>query len=131
MPLTWSQAISVGVNKIDNQHQFLFYLINKIERMEAELSGEKLESVIDSLSGYVQIHFQTEEEYFARYNYADTAEHEKEHSAFVDKVISYRQRLDRQESVETEELYRFLSEWIMNHIKGSDMKFKGLFPDED
>lgn len=131
MALEWSHDISVGVNKIDNQHQFLFYVINKIERMGTELSGEKLERVVDSLSDYVQIHFQTEEEYFSRYNYAEKTEHEKEHSTFVDKVISYRQKIDRQEPVATQELYSFLSEWIMNHVKESDMKFKGLFPEEN
>jgi hemerythrin-like metal-binding protein len=130
MPLTWSQDISVGVHKIDNQHQFLFYVINKIERMGVDISGEELEKVVDSLSEYVQIHFQTEEEYFSRYNYAEKEEHEKEHSAFVDKVISCRKRLDRQEPVATKDLYAFLAEWITNHIKGSDMKFKGLFPEE-
>ena len=127
MELVWTKNISVGVPKIDDQHQFLFYIINKLERMKGELSGEELENYVDSLSNYVQIHFQTEEEFFYRFDFADKLEHEKEHGLFVDKIMEYRQKLENSEPVSVDDLYAFLSSWIKDHIQGSDMKFKGLF----
>ena len=128
MSFTWTNDISVGVTKLDNQHQFLFYIINKLEGMSGDLAGEELDKYVKSLNHYVQIHFQTEEEYFQRYNYTEKLEHEKEHMDFVNQVIRYKKIHKNDESVSTAELHNFLSNWIIDHILQCDMKYKGLFP---
>jgi len=121
----WDGSLSVGIETIDEQHRNLFKLINRIESA-GELSALELEVIVDALLDYAQIHFQTEEEYFYRFNYFDKAAHEREHGEFVTKAVAFNKQFEQQ-SISVAEIHAFLIEWMTNHIKVSDMKFKGLF----
>jgi len=123
---TWDESLSVGVATIDGQHRNLFALIDRLEGVEA-LHRLELESVIDALLDYAQIHFQTEEEYFYRYAYPDKDAHEREHGAFIARAIAFRKQFETRQTVSIPEVHTFLVDWLRTHIQGSDMKFKGLF----
>jgi len=121
----WENSLSVGIDAIDEQHRKLFRLINRIEAA-AELSDAEVGAVVDILLDYAQVHFQTEEEFFYRFNYLDKESHESEHGEFVTRAVEFSKRFEQQ-GVSIAEIQAFLLEWLTSHIKGSDMKFKGLF----
>jgi len=123
----WDDSLSVGIDAIDEQHRNLFTLINRIEAT-AEMSSAQLGAIVDALLDYAQIHFQTEEEYFYRFNYLDKLDHEREHGEFVSRAVEFSKQFELQ-GVSVAEIHAFLLEWLTSHIKGSDMKFKGLFRD--
>ncbi|PLX99920.1 MAG: hypothetical protein C0624_12870 [Desulfuromonas sp.] len=122
----WDESLSVGIEKIDEQHRNLFGLINRLEGLDEAPSAET-EVIVDALLDYAQIHFQTEEEFFYRYNYLDKEAHEKEHGAFVTRAVEYFKQFEQQKNINIPEVHAFLIDWLTNHIKGSDMKFKGMF----
>ena len=124
--VNWDESLSVGVEAIDEQHRNLFNLINRLEGV-GELSTAETEVTIDALLDYAQIHFQTEEEFFYRYNYAEKEAHEQEHAAFINTVIGFSKEYERKHQLSADEIHTFLIDWLTRHIKGSDMKFKGLF----
>ena len=124
--MSWDESMSVGIATIDEQHRNLFNLIHRLEGVE-KLSSAEAEATIDALLDYAQIHFQTEEEFFYRYDYAEKEAHEREHAAFINRVIDFSKEYERNQGLPVPEVHAFLVDWLTRHIKGSDMKFKGLF----
>jgi len=126
--IAWDESLAVGVASIDEQHRNLFRLIQRLEGV-SELHATELEAVIDALLDYAQIHFQTEEEYFERFAYAERNDHEREHSEFIVQAVGFRKQFEQEHTVSVRQIHGFLIDWLTRHIKGSDMKFKGLFTD--
>ena len=126
--IKWDESLSVGIVKIDDQHRKLIRMINDLNlAMNTGKSRKMLGSVLSDMIEYAQIHFQTEEEYFARYNYVEKSKHEREHGGFISKVFDFNEKFDQNKEEITTEVLDFLSNWLVNHIKGSDMKYKGAF----
>ena len=67
------------------------------------------------LLDYVVMHFKTEEDMFAKVNYADTAAHKAIHDKFVQDALAVKAVDDG--------VIQFLKSWLVNHIKGTDMKY--------
>ncbi len=124
----WDNSLSVGIATIDAQHRTLFELINRLEGV-SELQRTELESVIDALLDYAQIHFQTEEEYFQRYAFTERDAHEREHSEFIVQAVAFRKQFEEGCNVPVRQIHGFLIDWLSRHIRVSDMKFRGLFRD--
>jgi hemerythrin len=82
-----------------------------------------LGKIISGLIDYTVSHFRTEEKYFDRYGYPETDRHKKEHSDFVDKVSEFKNGFDQGKLSVSVEVMRFLSQWLQNHIKGTDKKY--------
>jgi hemerythrin-like metal-binding protein len=62
--LQWNKDYSIGLAEIDNHHQMLFKVINKLSRFIQEGESETyLEELIIFLGEYAKIHFEIEEKY--------------------------------------------------------------------
>jgi len=129
MPLIqWNDRFSVKIDEIDRQHQQLVTIINELyDAMKQGKGKDVLSGIIRNLIHYTKIHFQTEEKYFAKFNYPETAQHKREHDAFVDKVSDFKQDFEDGKLSVTISIMNFLSEWLQKHIKGSDQKYAKFF----
>jgi len=129
MPLIkWDESLSVEINEIDKQHQTLINLLNLLN--DAMMTGkgkEILNKIIIELMNYTKIHFKTEEDYFDRYGYPETLSHKKEHSDFTGKVSEFRQRYEEGKLGLSTQIMTFLSDWLKNHIMGTDKKYTKFF----
>ncbi len=126
--IKWNESMSVGIPKIDSQHKQLIQMINDLNSaMREGKSKEILNRVITDLMNYAQIHFETEEEYFVKYEYGGREEHEQEHSKFITQVFDFKKKFDANKVGLSIEIMKFLSDWLVNHIKVTDMKYKGVF----
>lgn len=68
--IQWSEDLSVGVKRFDDDHQRLFEMINDLN--DAMLRGkgrEALNDIITGLEEYAKTHFSAEEKLFAEYEY--------------------------------------------------------------
>jgi len=121
----WDDVMNVGIDIIDNQHKHLIQLINGLhEAMVNRKSRQILGETITALFNYAQTHFQTEEEYFAAYNYPDKAIHEEQHLDFIKKVFNFKAAFDAEPLCLSTDILAFLSEWLVTHIKKSDAKIR-------
>ena len=59
--LTWTEAISTGVDAIDKEHQMLFGKFNELEEALSSRSMDKAGEILGFLWFYSDLHF-TEEE---------------------------------------------------------------------
>lgn len=125
MPLiSWNESLSVGVAEIDQQHQKLIAIINDLnDAMRQGKSKDVMSKIISGLISYTQTHFGTEENYFAKFQYPDTAAHKAEHAKFVAKAVDFRSGFDSGKIGLSVEVLNFLSDWLTNHIKGTDKKY--------
>lgn len=126
--INWDASLSVNVQEIDKQHQKLIKMINKMHAAMTEGKGKAvIGKMISELANYAQIHFQTEEKYFDKFDYPHTDEHKKEHEKFVKKVSEFKEDYESGQLGLTIQLMNFLRDWLTNHIKGSDKKYSDFF----
>lgn len=132
MPLIkWDASFSVNVAEIDNQHQKLVSLINQLDAAMRQGKGrEVLDKTIAELITYALTHFKTEETYFEKFGYPDKDDHIKEHREFSQKVAAFKKGMDERRLGLTIEVMDFLSNWLTNHIKGTDKKYSLFFNEQ-
>lgn len=126
--INWNESFSVKISDIDRQHQKLIDMINDLsEAMKDGRGKEVQEKIIKGLLGYTISHFQNEQKYFKLYNYPDADAHIKEHDMFVQKVKDFQQGFKEGKLSLSLDLMRFLSDWLRNHIQGTDKKYTEFF----
>lgn len=128
--MKWDHSLSIGIKDIDDQHKQLVELTDHVEILfKKALIGEgdfkETCSVIDTLYGYVKEHFQTEEALMNKIEYPDVDEHAKKHRDFEAFVtgMTY-DRIKENEETVLIQLFAFLSNWIVDHIKTEDIGYK-------
>ncbi len=122
--LTWNDSYSVKVDKMDEQHQKLFGLINSFYDEVGKQSQDKL--IFDLIAGmkdYTILHFNEEEQLMQQCNYPGLTEHKKEHADFISKVSDLEEKLKSGKMIISFEITNFLKDWIKKHINESDQQY--------
>jgi len=117
-----------GIAQIDKEHETLFELINNMmDLLQNELLQDKYHQVrdaLDTLKEYADTHFANEEAYMAAINDPELTIQKKQHIAFREKInIMDFSSIDELESQHNtlEELLRYLTRWLYQHILSSDI----------
>ena len=128
--IQWDDSFSVGVAEIDKQHQLLVRYINELyDALAKNRERALLAKLIDRLNAYSAIHFAREEHLFETFNFPESEEHKKIHVEFEDKVAGFASDFSGGRADLSMELMNFLADWLVHHIKGSDMRY-GRFLNE-
>jgi len=125
--ISWSEAFSVGIKIIDDQHQELFTLVNDMfNHVVGDAQAEKVyfKQVIQKAVDYVKVHFSTEEEIMLHAHFPGYGEHKKAHDTFVKTIVEKVQDFEAGKQFTLLEFTQFLKEWILTHIAIMD---KGYF----
>lgn len=126
--INWETKFSVNVAEIDAEHKRLIAMINKLhDAMKIGQGKEALSAILDDMTNYAVHHFHTEEGYMEKFNYPEYSKHKQEHDDFVAKVSDFREKFERDELLLSIEVMRFLSDWLRNHIMGSDQRYSNYF----
>ena len=130
--IEWSESLMLGIDDIDKQHMKFLDIINDLLlAIKEKKSKEKQGEIIDKLISYAFYHFSKEERYLKEYKYPDTRNHQKEHEAFVDKLIQFKKDYDNQKITLSIDMINFMNNWWINHIKISDKKYQKYLLVED
>lgn len=123
--LSWSdQEYSLGIERIDGQHQRLFKLINDLNDLYSSGESDKcIAEALVELVKYAETHFATEEEHMVKAKYPRVADHKKRHAEFRQRIRSYLLLLKREEHLSYRSILAFLLEWVDSHIKEKDREF--------
>ena len=126
--LVWKDEYSVQVAELDNQHKFLFNVINElINGISVETSKEDINGIITKLLAYKNSHFATEEKYFELFNYEGAKEHKEAHALFAENVMQISKKNGEDTLELAFELVDFLEDWLVNHILTMDHKYIECF----
>ncbi len=125
--MEWSDQLSVGIRLIDDQHRVLVDLVNELHAaMRSRKSDSVLLSVLERLKEYTVKHFAQEEEYFDRYGYPETQMHKDVHKKLVQQVLDFEAALKSGKAKVTMDIMRFLKDWLVNHIMGTDKRYSSF-----
>ena len=129
--IKWRDSYSVGVDKFDQEHMLLVELINEmfiIVRDKGDVST--LANAVEKLIDYTKVHFSDEEEAMEKVNYPHLEEHKEIHTNLLEQVVDFQRQIEHKGEDLRTDLYKFLREWLINHILDEDMKYSEYFKEE-
>ncbi|MEH6813582.1 MAG: hemerythrin family protein [Motiliproteus sp.] len=95
MPIIWKEEMSIGHEVIDNEHKYLFCLVNSVElALKLEDSHKLVAMFIDQLQEYTLKHFLHEEGLQLECNYPHYAEHKNEHQKILSNLATLKFKLN-------------------------------------
>lgn len=128
----------LGVDKIDNEHRYLFELLNRgIDMLHNNYLPDRYEDIkalLVELENYAEQHFANEEAYMEKIRDPELILQRSQHMVFREKIRSwYFTNIDDMEMQEKvlDELLSFLVKWLYHHILGSDILIGKLPPLEE
>ena len=125
--IRWSQNLSVGINSIDEQHKVLVDLINELyKQMHSGLGNDAVGATLGRLVDYTANHFKYEEKLFREHNYSEQSGHQELHNTLVGQIVQFQEEYARGEKDVSLELMEFLKEWLLTHIKKTDMAYSSF-----
>lgn len=117
----WDERYMTGESIVDSEHQQLVSIINRVvEQVSNETPESEISEILSQLVNYAVVHFQHEEELMAEMGCDSRfiAAHTAIHREFASQVVKMREFSGAGSG--TEDLLRFLTNWLAHHILGID-----------
>ena len=122
--ITWNSRYSVGIARIDAQHQRLVELINELHAaMLAGAGRQVVGKILDGLVEYTLSHFAAEEALMKRVAYPGYEQHKAEHLKLIEQVKLLKKKAQAGNAALTLEVAAFLNRWLVDHISNMDKKY--------
>jgi hemerythrin len=131
--IEWDDSLSVGVGLIDEQHKML---IQKLQDLSDAINEgrefNKIMKTLDFMIDYTDFHFSEEEKRMSEHGYPGLEDQQNQHGQF--KVTLNHILEDFKEEGPTKALATsinvFLVNWLISHIKGTDLKLGKFFAEK-
>lgn len=127
-----------GIEQIDEEHRFLFELLNKAYQLAVmdyhSDYYQQIKEILTELDRYAEEHFAHEEAYMTQIRDPELILQRAQHAFFRDKILSFDfANIDDVESQQRvlAELVSFLAKWLYRHILSSDIMIGKLPPLEE
>jgi methyl-accepting chemotaxis protein/hemerythrin len=122
--LEWDASYSVGIEKYDTAHKVLFNMVNDLaDAMQQKKSKDAIGRVLNGLAEYTINHFADEERSFEQSHYPEETQHKALHKKLLDQVTELIGKFNAGEPLIAQDVINFLKDWLINHIKGVDMRY--------
>jgi hemerythrin-like metal-binding protein len=124
MNFVWDNSYSVNNEIIDSQHQRLLGLFDDTYKLLATPDTTyKTIELISELLVYSIFHFSEEERLMKEANFEGLDAHILEHASFIKQVNIFKTESILHSKNLDEEVFLFLADWIVNHIKETDSMY--------
>ena len=125
--LQWKEEYEVGVAEIDEQHQKLIDIANRVyELMRNELALDKYDQIVEilqELKEYTVYHFHFEEGLMQKAKYKKRFSHKILHQEFLAQVEAVDlSAVDENQDAYLVQIMDFIANWLIDHIVGEDKK---------
>ena len=123
MRVVWQEYLSVGVERIDDQHKLLFDKFNDLlAACKADRWTEEVTRLFHFLDEYVATHFADEESFMNKIAFPDYEVHRKQHLRFIDEVASLKERVGSEMPNRNPitSVPHFMTGWLIDHISRMD-----------
>jgi hemerythrin len=130
--ISWSNAMSVGVEALDRDHRVLVDLIRRIAVAREEDGDVRplIAEVLAELVAYTVYHFNREEHVMAACGYPELEAHREEHNALTREVEDMQRRFGEADpDLGRNELLTFLTGWLNHHIMLQDKAYRAYAED--
>lgn len=122
MTVKWSEDLKVGIAVLDEQHEEFFELVNTLEKNKT--SDVCFYDLLGQVHRYIDVHFQTEEEYMRLTSYSKYQEHKENHDRFSEEFSNLiNKHYQNKGIIEARiEIINFIETWIEIHYKNDDIE---------
>jgi len=122
--MEWQDSLSVKIPEFDDAHKKLIEIINNLHNAMKQGKGKEIVApLIKELKKYTQEHFQQEEGFLKKYEYADLLVHQDAHKKFVGQISGLEKDFETGKLTVAIDLLNFLNDWLVKHIKEVDGKY--------
>jgi len=124
MEVVWNTRYDTGITLIDEQHQELFQIVDRLRRMVQEGADRAtVEALLQDLVACSERHFATEETYMGRFAYPDLAQHVSEHASMLTSLHELLTRFQESHQAMALMVPTFMEGWLRHHISDGDFGF--------
>lgn len=125
MPIEWLDDYATGIARIDQDHQRLVELINRVEdAIRNRYSSAAVAAIFEELEEYASEHFGREERLMADSGYDGLDAHIASHRLFVGQLETLEAAIVASgDEVALDGLFEFLSTWLVSHILREDKAY--------
>jgi hemerythrin-like metal-binding protein len=117
--LIWTNALRIGVDTIDRDHQEILSLLNKLSAHHVD--KQSVDIALSELIDYTLHHFKREERVMELCGYPDLENHRLLHQELCTQVGLLQEAWSNTPNQKTiEDLRSFLREWLLGHILKDD-----------
>ncbi len=121
----WDKNFETGLADVDQQHQRLVKVTNDFGQLISKnrVNDSDLKKIYEELVSYTQYHFEEEEKLMLSLDLDERffSQHELEHKSFLQDVTFLHDQMLAGRDESGNELFEFLSNWLVCHILGSDL----------
>jgi hemerythrin len=119
----WKPFYTVGDATLDDEHKRLLGMIDELHQVVRGTDDQlRFNGVLEELADYTVVHFEHEELAMRQCGYPNFDAHKTMHDEMRRRAQEFRANVN---SVDAEELLRFLKDWWVRHIQNQD---KGYAP---
>ncbi len=123
LKIAWDDSLCSGHRAIDVQHKYLLDIINELaEAIENGKAAMSVKTILNLLKYYTEWHFEREELCMDRHQCPAGEANKKAHGHFLETFVAFENEY-RQSGGSDDialRMYRELTAWLVNHIKGID-----------
>ncbi|PIT94377.1 hypothetical protein COT98_03945 [Candidatus Falkowbacteria bacterium CG10_big_fil_rev_8_21_14_0_10_39_9] len=124
----WSDDYVFNIKEIDDQHRYFVSLLDRVYDYFLESAPRSTQEIIlDELVNYALIHFETEEKYFAEFNYEGAEDHKEAHRELKAKIMAFQDESKTGTADLSDDLIDFLEDWLIDHLAKMDRKYVECF----
>jgi hemerythrin len=124
MEVAWNSRYSTGIHIIDEQHQELFQIVNRLRRLVLEAADRlEIEALLQDLVACSERHFASEEAHMAKLGYPDLAQHLAEHASMLTSLQELLVRFRESDQAMAMMVPTFMEGWLRHHISDGDFGF--------
>ena len=130
--IRWHDSFLIGIEELDDEHKVL---IKDINRLYAEMLGDRKKPEIANYLGeifvHMQAHFALEEHVMKEHDFVFFEEHKREHEEFLENYTECMlQFLNGEDISARNPVEECLQEWVVEHITTSDKKMSLMIKHE-
>ena len=127
---TWSDAYSIGIPEIDEQHMELVRIMNSLWDALIQRAGrEETIALIEALEKYCVAHFGAEETMMRITNYPELERHKRTHAQFVGEIKAKKAEVVAGGDLPLD-LLHYLRDWLVDHILAADRHYADFYREQ-
>jgi len=124
MEVVWNSRYNTGIQVIDEQHQELFQIVDRLRgSVQSGADRAVVEALLGDLVACSERHFATEETFMGQFGYPDLIQHVSEHASMLTSLHELLEKFQASHQAMALLVPTFMEGWLRHHISDGDFGF--------
>ena len=123
----WTEAYSVHVAILDEQHRRLFDTVNDLDRALREGDGNSaIDAILARLVDYAVVHFAAEESLMKQHEFPGLPTHRTQHEMFRQTIAGFLEDHQAGKAGVPVSVLFFMQGWLKQHVLKTDQQYSAF-----